>query len=190
MPLTPVNSNSAATLLTVNDLHVRFSQTGTISSEPVKGVSFSLQKGEMLALVGESGSGKSLTAQSIMRLLPDHTQYQGQIVFDGEDLLQVPIKRLQQLRGAKIGMIFQEPMTSLNPLHTIEQQISENILQHQSLSKTQAKERTLELLHECFTLNSLTNTILCPSDALRFPICNETNQFTDSNHYFMDLVRE
>jgi len=148
MPLTPANSNSAATLLTVNDLHVRFSQTGTVSSEPVKGVSFSLQKGEMLALVGESGSGKSLTAQSIMRLLPDHTQYQGQIVFDGEDLLQVPIKRLQQLRGAKIGMIFQEPMTSLNPLHTIEQQISENILQHQSLSKTQAKERTLELLHE------------------------------------------
>ncbi|HMU87752.1 MAG TPA: dipeptide ABC transporter ATP-binding protein, partial [Agitococcus sp.] len=107
-----------------------------------------LNQGEMLAIVGESGSGKSLTAQSIMRLLPDSARYQGQILFNGEDVLTVPIERLQQLRGDKIGMIFQEPMTSLNPLHTIEKQISENILQHQQLSKAQAQQRTLELLKE------------------------------------------
>ena len=148
MPLTPVNSNSAAPLLVVNDLHVHFDNTGTQSSEPVKGVSFSLQQGEMLALVGESGSGKSLTAQSIMRLLPSHARYQGQILFENEDLLLAPEAKLQQLRGDKIGIIFQEPMTSLNPLHTIEKQISENILQHQTLSKSEAQQRTLELLHE------------------------------------------
>ena len=148
MPLTPVNSNSAAPLLVVNDLHVHFDNTGTQSSEPVKGVSFSLQQGEMLALVGESGSGKSLTAQSIMRLLPSHAHYQGQILFEDEDLLLAPEAKLQQLRGDKIGIIFQEPMTSLNPLHTIEKQISENILQHQTLSKSEAQQRTLELLHE------------------------------------------
>lgn len=147
MPLTPENSN-VAPLLVVNDLHVHFDNTGTQSSEPVKGVSFSLQQGEMLALVGESGSGKSLTAQSIMRLLPSHARYQGQILFNGEDLLQASESKLQQLRGDKIGIIFQEPMTSLNPLHTIEKQISENILQHQSISKSDAQKRTLELLHE------------------------------------------
>jgi microcin C transport system ATP-binding protein len=148
MPLTPVNSNSTTPLLVVNDLHVHFDNTGTQSSEPVKGVSFSLQQGEMLALVGESGSGKSLTAQSIMRLLPSHARYQGQILFEDEDLLLAPEAKLQQLRGDKIGIIFQEPMTSLNPLHTIEKQISENILQHQTLSKSEAQQRTLELLHE------------------------------------------
>ena len=145
MPLTPANNDP---LLVVNDLHVRFYNTGTQSTEPVKGVSFSLNQGEMLAIVGESGSGKSLTAQSIMRLLPDSARYQGQILFNGEDVLTLPIEHLQQLRGDKIGMIFQEPMTSLNPLHTIEKQISENILQHQQLSKAQVQQRTLELLKE------------------------------------------
>ena len=148
MPLTPVNSNSTTPLLVVNDLHIYFDNTGTQSSEPVKGVSFSLKQGEMLALVGESGSGKSLTAQSIMRLLPSHTRYQGQILFEDEDLLLAPEAKLQQLRGDKIGIIFQEPMTSLNPLHTIEKQISENILQHQTITKSEAQQRTLELLHE------------------------------------------
>ena len=148
MPLTPANNNTAPPLVQVKNLHVSFEQFGTAISQPVKGVSFDIQHGEMLALVGESGSGKSLSAQSIMRLLPSHARYQGQILWAGEDLLQASNSRLQQLRGGEIGIIFQEPMTSLNPLHTIEQQISENILQHQQLTKTEAKQRTLELLHE------------------------------------------
>lgn len=145
MPLTPANNNP---LLVVNDLHVHFDNIGTASTEPVKGVSFTLNQGEILALVGESGSGKSLTAQSIMRLLPESARYQGQILFNGEELLTAPIERLHQLRGDKIGIIFQEPMTSLNPLHTIKKQISENILQHQKINKAQATQRTLELLRE------------------------------------------
>ena len=148
MPLTPANNNTATPLVQVKDLHVSFEQFGVAISQPVKGVSFDIQQGKMLALVGESGSGKSLSAQSIMRLLPSHARYQGQILWAGEDLLQASNSRLQQLRGGEIGIIFQEPMTSLNPLHTIEKQISENILQHQQLTKAQAQQRTLELLHE------------------------------------------
>ncbi|MFO1391554.1 MAG: ABC transporter ATP-binding protein [Agitococcus sp.] len=148
MPLTHANNNSSAPLVVVQDLHVHFEQFGATISHPVKGISFEIQQGEMLALVGESGSGKSLSAQSIMRLLPSHARYQGHILFAGEDLLQATASRLQQLRGSEIGIIFQEPMTSLNPLHTIEKQISENILQHQAINKADAKQRTLELLHE------------------------------------------
>ncbi|PTQ90329.1 ABC transporter ATP-binding protein [Agitococcus lubricus] len=147
MPLTPANNN-AAPLLRVDKLHIRFQQTGMAATEPVQGVSFEIATGEMLAIVGESGSGKSLTAQAIMRLLPSHAHYEGQILFQGENLLQAPESRLQALRGDRIAMIFQEPMTSLNPLHTIEKQISEMLLTHQTLSKDVAKTRTLELLHE------------------------------------------
>ena len=147
MPSTPANNNPPP-LVVVDNLHVQFQATGTAISKPVKGVSFSIAQGEMLALVGESGSGKSLTAQSILRLLPDHAHYQGRILFNGEDVLQASPSRLQQLRGDRIGIIFQEPMTSLNPLHTIEKQISENLFQHQKISTEAARIRTLELLHE------------------------------------------
>ena len=147
MPLTRANSKTSP-LVVVDNLHVRFQTTGTTQSEPVKGVSFEIAQGEMLALVGESGSGKSLTAQSILRLLPDNARYEGRIVFDGVDVLQASAGHLQSLRGHRIGMIFQEPMTSLNPLHTIEKQISENLFQHQTISKEAARARTLALLNE------------------------------------------
>jgi len=147
MPLTPANSKPSP-LVVVEDLHVRFQATGTSQTEPVKGLSFEIARGEMLALVGESGSGKSLTAHSILKLLPDHARYQGRILFNDEDILQASAQRLQQLRGNRIGIIFQEPMTSLNPLHTIEKQISESLFQHQKISNDAAQLRTLELLRE------------------------------------------
>ncbi len=147
MPLTPANSKPSP-LVVVEDLHVRFQATGTSQTEPVKGLSFDIAQGEMLALVGESGSGKSLTAHSILKLLPDHARYQGRILFNDEDVLQASAQRLQQLRGNRIGIIFQEPMTSLNPLHTIEKQISESLFQHQKISSDAAQLRTLELLRE------------------------------------------
>jgi microcin C transport system ATP-binding protein len=147
MPLIPA-SNNTTPLVVVDNLRIRFHATGTAHSEPVKGVSFNIAQGEIFALVGESGSGKSLSAQAIMRLLPEHAQYQGRILFNDEDMLQASTARLQQLRGDRIGIIFQEPMSSLNPLHTIEKQISENLFHHQQLSKVDARARTLELLQE------------------------------------------
>lgn len=147
MPLTPANSKLSP-LVVVEDLHVHFQATGTSHTEPVKGLSFDIAHGEMLALVGESGSGKSLTAHSVLKLLPDHARYQGRILFNGEDVLQASAQRLQQLRGNRIGIIFQEPMTSLNPLHNIEKQISESLFQHQKISHNAARLRTLELLRE------------------------------------------
>ncbi len=147
MPLTPV-SNKPTPLVVVDNLRIRFHATGTANSEPVKGVSFDIAQGEIFALVGESGSGKSLTAQAIMRLLPEQANYLGRILFNNEDVIQASPERLQQLRGDRIGIIFQEPMTSLNPLHTIEKQISENLFHHQQLGKTDARARTIALLHE------------------------------------------
>ena len=97
MPLTPANSKPSP-LVVVEDLHVCFQATGTSQTEPVKGLSFEIAQGEMLALVGESGSGKSLTAHSILKLLPDHARYQGRILFNDEDVLQASAQRLQQFR--------------------------------------------------------------------------------------------
>ncbi|HEX6590464.1 MAG TPA: ATP-binding cassette domain-containing protein, partial [Moraxellaceae bacterium] len=128
-------------VLAIQDLSVSFG-----SATPVKRASLTLERGEMLALVGESGSGKSLTALSILRLLPAHAVLGGSIRFEGEELTQAKEQRLRQIRGHKVGMIFQEPMTSLNPLHHIEKQISEVLFVHQGLGKSAARERTLELL--------------------------------------------
>jgi peptide/nickel transport system ATP-binding protein len=132
-------------LLAIHDLQVRFDST----SDPVKGLSLTLNSGEIHCLVGESGSGKTITAQSIMRLL-DQAEYGefSQILLDQEDLLTLPEISLEKIRGKKIAMIFQEPMTSLNPVMTIGNQIVEALQIHASLSNEQAILKTLELLHD------------------------------------------
>ncbi|MER8724635.1 ABC transporter ATP-binding protein [Mesorhizobium sp. M1027] len=136
-------------LLSVQDLSVAFTQGGS-QSVAVDHISFDLAKGETVALVGESGSGKSVTALAVLKLLPYPTASHpsGKILFLGADLLAADERDLRRVRGNKITMIFQEPMTSLNPLHTIEQQIVEVLKLHQGLGDRNAKARTLELLHE------------------------------------------
>src|SRR5690349_20949562 len=101
-------------LLTVDRLSVRFP-----TSEPVKQLSFTVNEGETVAIVGESGSGKSLTALAVMRLLPSNAQPTGRVTFGGRELLAMPDKEMRSVRGREIAMIFQEPMTSLNPVLTI-----------------------------------------------------------------------
>ena len=136
-------------LLSVRDLSVAFAQGGT-QSTAVDHISFDIAKGETLALVGESGSGKSVSALSVLKLLPypAASHPSGKILFHGADLLGANEKTLRGVRGNKITMIFQEPMTSLNPLHTIEQQVVEVLKLHQGLGDRQARARTLELLNE------------------------------------------
>ena len=114
----------------------------------IQGVNFEVYKGETLAIVGESGSGKSVTTKSIMRLLPkSSTEYKnGEILFGGKDLLKISEKEMQKVRGKDISMIFQDPMTSLNPTMTIGNQIMEPLLKHQKLSKTDARKKSIELL--------------------------------------------
>ena len=134
-------------LLSVKDLHVGFVNDGQHSTA-VKGVSFDILPGETLGLVGESGSGKSVSALSILRLLPYPSAYHngGEIAFDGDNLLHAPEDALRRIRGRKISMIFQEPMSSLNPLHAIEKQISEVIELHRGLSRPAARAEALKLL--------------------------------------------
>ncbi|MEP9398051.1 ABC transporter ATP-binding protein [Mesorhizobium sp. KR2-14] len=138
-----------STLLSVRDLSVAFSNGGKVQSS-VDRISFDIGKGETVALVGESGSGKSVSALSVLKLLPypAASHPSGEIQFHGQNLLALSEKELRQVRGGKITMIFQEPMTSLNPLHTISQQIIEVLRLHQLVSLKQAQERTLELLTE------------------------------------------
>ena len=141
-------------LLSVEDLSVAFRRaddpSGTGQALAVKHVSFDLAKGETLALVGESGSGKSVTALSILKLLnyPAASHPSGRILFEGHDLLTVPERELRAVRGNKITMVFQEPMSSLNPLHTIEQQVVEMLTLHRGMGAAAARARTLELLGE------------------------------------------
>jgi microcin C transport system ATP-binding protein len=136
-------------LLSVRDLSVAFHQGGN-TSLAVDGVSFDIMPGEVVALVGESGSGKSVTANSVLRLLPypSASHPSGKILFGGHDLLTAPEPTLRQVRGNQITMIFQEPMTSLNPLHTIEKQIGEILDLHQGLGGQAARARILELLNQ------------------------------------------
>ncbi|MER2535373.1 MAG: ABC transporter ATP-binding protein [Rhizobiaceae bacterium] len=136
-------------LLSVRDLSVAFSQGGRVSTA-VDHVSFDIAKGETVALVGESGSGKSVSALSVLKLLPypPASHPSGKILFGGQDLLAMDENALRKVRGNRITMIFQEPMTSLNPLHTIERQITEVLSLHQGMREKQGRERTLELLRE------------------------------------------
>src|SRR3984893_5203025 len=135
-------------LLLVRDLHVTFAVPGG-AVEAVKGVSFELNKGETLALVGESGSGKSVTALSILQLLPypmaRHAR-SSSIAFDGKERVGAGETVMRDIRGNRIAMVFQEPMTSLNPLHTIEKQLSETLFLHKHMAARAARARVIELL--------------------------------------------
>jgi microcin C transport system ATP-binding protein len=136
-----------APLLSVRDLSVAFTQNGK-TSLAVDRISFDIEQGETVALVGESGSGKSVTALSVLKLLayPAASHPSGQILFGGRDLLSATEDELRGVRGNDVTMIFQEPMTSLNPLHVIEDQIGEVLKLHQGMSSKAARARTLELL--------------------------------------------
>ncbi|USK31224.1 ABC transporter ATP-binding protein (plasmid) [Bacillus sp. CMF21] len=135
------------TILKVNNLRVAF-QSGEKEFEAVRGVSFEVEKGETLGIVGESGSGKSVTARTIMRLLPSPPSYikQGEVTFLGENLALKSEKEMESIRGRDIGMIFQDPMTSLNPTVRIGKQIAESLIKHQNLAKDQAKLHAIEML--------------------------------------------
>ncbi|WP_413615800.1 ABC transporter ATP-binding protein [Halomonas cupida] len=134
-------------LLEVTDLAVQF-ELPHGSVEAVKGINFQLEPGETLALVGESGSGKSVTSTAIMRLLPELAKASGNIRFRGEELLSATAKRMRRIRGGEIAMIFQEPMTSLNPLHRIGQQIREVLDRHKGLKGRPARAKAIELLEQ------------------------------------------
>ncbi len=142
-----LTATQAASLIDVKNLVVAF-RAGNKESVAVKGVSFSIGKGETVALVGESGSGKTVSALSILKLLPypAASHPAGQIMFGGRDILQASEDEMRSIRGAKISMIFQEPMTSLNPLHSIERQVGEMLKLHRGMDGAAVQKRVLELL--------------------------------------------
>lgn len=135
-----------APLLDVQDLRVQFfTDDGVVRA--VDGLSFSIEKGKTLGIVGESGCGKSMTSLAILRLIPSPGKIAGgKILFDGTDLLSLPNRDMQKIRGAKISMIFQDPMTSLNPVFTVGDQIAEVVLIHQDVGRREAKKRAIEML--------------------------------------------
>ena len=134
-------------IIEVKDLELSF-HTFAGEVKAIRGVNFEVFKGETLAIVGESGSGKSVTTKSIMRLLPkESTEFKnGEILFGGQDLLKVSEKEMQKVRGKDISMIFQDPMTSLNPTMPIGKQIMEPLLKHRKLNKSEARKQSIELL--------------------------------------------
>ncbi|WP_299963149.1 ABC transporter ATP-binding protein [uncultured Roseobacter sp.] len=134
-------------LLEVKDLRVSFRQDGALT-EAVKGVSFSVARGETVALVGESGSGKSVSVLSTLALLGESAEVSGSVTYDGQQMIGAKETQLRKIRGNDISFIFQEPMTSLNPLHTIEKQLAESIALHQGLAGAAARARILELLEQ------------------------------------------
>ena len=134
-------------VLDVRGLTVRFQQDGRVI-EAVKAVSFTVAKGETVALVGESGSGKSVTALSTVGLLPDSAEVSGSVRYNGAEMVGASERSLRAVRGNRISFIFQEPMTSLNPLHTIEKQMAESLALHQSLVGAAARARVVELLQK------------------------------------------
>ena len=137
----------SSSLLTVSDLCVTFS-SGARIFQAVRGVSLEISPGKTLALLGESGSGKSTIAHAILRLFPSFsdTRCSGEILFEGTSMLKAPLSELQRIRGARVGIVFQEPMTSLNPLQTIERQMTETLVLHQNLTGLSLRKRLEELL--------------------------------------------
>jgi oligopeptide/dipeptide ABC transporter ATP-binding protein len=138
----------AEPLLEVKDLKVRFrTEDGVVKA--VDGVSMTLDKGEVLGIVGESGSGKSVTMMSVMRLINDpNMQVEGEVIYKGRDIMKLGKERMREVRGGEIAMIFQDPMTSLNPVYRVGDQICEAILEHQQIDKSQARRRAIDLLDQ------------------------------------------
>ncbi len=137
----PAAQDSRVPLLDVRDLYIAF--PGHLA---VRGISFQIRRGETLALVGESGCGKSATSLAIMQLLPRGTKLSGQVMFSGTDLIGADSRMLEDVRGKRIGLIMQEPMTALNPVLTIGDQIAEGLIRHEGLTRNLARKRTVELL--------------------------------------------
>jgi len=134
------------TLLSVEDLKISFTHINDKPLKIVDNVSFEMAQEDVLGLVGESGCGKTLTALSIIRLLPSNTIFAGRVFFKGEDLFRKDNKELRRLRGKDISMVFQEPMTSLNPVFTVGYQIAEVLMTHKNMTKRQALNEAIELL--------------------------------------------
>ncbi len=133
-------------LLEVKDLETYF-KTDMGKVRAIRNVSFSVNRGETLGMVGESGSGKSVTSESILRLLDKNTTfYEGKVNFKGKNLLELPENKMKQIRGKEISMVFQDPMSSLNPVYTIGNQLMEVILKHQKINKKEARKRAVEIL--------------------------------------------
>ena len=138
-------ANDSAPLAEIGDLSVRFvSREATVHA--VNGVSFAVRPGEVLCILGESGSGKSVTLRALMRLLPRQARIEGGVRIDGEDVLAMSASRLRELRGGVAAMIFQEPMTALDPVYTVGQQIGETLRRHTGMTRMAARDRALELL--------------------------------------------
>ncbi|MBV6684715.1 MULTISPECIES: ABC transporter ATP-binding protein [Rossellomorea] len=136
-------------LLEVNHLEVGFKTYGG-EVQAVRDVSFHVNKGEILAIVGESGSGKSVTVQAVMGLIPTPPGRikQGEVLFDGRDLLKLSKREMQKVKGSRISMVFQDPMTSLNPTMKVGKQIEESIITHQSVKRDEAKKRAVEMIRK------------------------------------------
>ena len=132
-------------LLEVTDLHVTL-RTARGPADALRGVSFRLARGQTLGLIGESGCGKSITALALMGLLPEGAQVRGSMRFDGRELATLPEAEYCKLRGDRIGMVFQEPMTALNPLHTVGRQIAESLRLHRGMGRAAARAEALRLL--------------------------------------------
>lgn len=134
-------------LLEIDNLKTHFNtERGKVTA--VDGISLHVKEGEVLGIVGESGCGKSVTSQSILRLFDEKylVEYDGEILFDGRDILRMPISEMQKIRGNDISMVFQDPLSSLNPVYTIGYQIAEAVMLHQNLSKKKAYEKAVEML--------------------------------------------
>lgn len=135
-------------LLSIQDLRVAFRMGKGVRAEAVKGVSFDIAENSTVALVGESGSGKSVTAMSVLNLLPDNAERNGKILWRDRDLLQARLPELQAMRGKEIACVFQDPMSSLNPVFNVGQQLCEPLMKHMGLGRSAALKRAEELLGE------------------------------------------